>query len=604
MLPAMTESPIGIHAARSKRSLFATAIAISLAACAAKAPQETARASQAPHPLMAASEGVERILTLSHPGGSGHFGVDVLARPRLDEATGEMRNDWLFAMAAGPICYAALVDDEWNVRSEASWTVTGKSVPWSDVKLYRHVDAQGRARDFVYYCSRGTPLLEITEVTDFPQIRTTTMQIDPGLPVTVFGAHTLQVHAGRGVLVLNGVHVEAEPSPPPLTHAAAPALFYDIATDPLQPKLLSMFVGPDAGDQTLFDSQFLVLDGKDIWAPTIAQPLRGAQSYFAFYAFDDASKMDRASRIAFYAKPASGSFHNVVQLLPTPDGRQRLAAGFEAWAFGAKDGQPVSKCGILDFTDMWKGEMPTHKAWLFDDHNLLHATHNPAFRMTEHKSHTYDVVPLAHFTGGYYVYECDEDQGSVKRLAHVPVASERTGAGAGRRHPRMTVGEWLRCYNGAWDVVATPIGDLCSSTDREASFLIEPTWGFLRQFGTHIARNGDFPRIHLRTGVPTRGEPMRVAVTGVRSGDSVRLIVASRAREKPVTDPQFGASWIDDESRIFDLAAVADGETVEFTLAHTPACAQAFMVAFVEDPKGGKSIAKSPTTTVRIRPAK
>lgn len=553
---------------------------------------------------MAKSEGVERILTLSHPSGSGHFGVDVLARPRMDPATGEMRNDWLFAMAAGPICYAVLLDDEWNVRSEASWPVTGKSVPWSDVKLYRHVDAQGRTRDFVYYCSRGTPQLEITEVTDFPQVRTTTMQIDPGLPVNVFGAHTLQVHARRGVLVLNGVHVEADPMPAPLSTACAPALFYDIATDPLQPARLSMFVGPDAGDQTLFDSQFLELDGKDIWAPTIAQPLRGPQSYFAFYAFDDAKKMDRASRIAFYATPATGSFHNVVQLLPTPDGRQRLAAGFEAWAFAAKPGQPISKCGILDFTDLWKGEMPKHMAWLFDDHNLIHSTHNPAFRMAEHKSHTYDVVPIAHFTGGYYVYECDEDQGSVKRLAHVPVAVENTGAGAGRRHPRMSVGEWLRCYNGAWDVVATPIGDLCSSTDREASFLIEPTWGFVRQFGTHIARDGDHPRIHLRTGVPTRGEPMRVAVTGVRSGDSVRLVVASRARETANADPQLGASWIDDDARLFDLAAVANGDSVEFSLPNTPACSQLFLVAFVEDPRGGKCVAKSPTATVHIRTAK
>ncbi|MEY4830956.1 MAG: hypothetical protein RLZZ562_2752 [Planctomycetota bacterium] len=604
MLPPMNGSRLAAH---SSLALLGSASLLWISVClgcAAQRPDATQQEPVVQHPLMAASQGVERILTLKHQDGSGNFGVDVLRRPRLDEATGEMRDDWLFAMAAGPICYSVLVDDAWNVLAEASWPVTGKSVPWSDVKLWRHRDAAGKERDFVYYCSRGTPLLEITEVTDFPVVHTTTMPIDPGLPVTVFGAHTLQIHAERGVLVLNGVHVEAEPSPPPLTHAAAPALFYDLTKDPLKPERLSMFVGPDAGDQTLFDSQFLKLDGKDIWAPTIAQPLRGAQSYFAFYEFEDAAKMDRASRITFYAAPATGSFHNVVQLLPTPDGRQRLAAGFEAWAFASKPGQAISKCGILDFTDMWKGEMPKHKAWLFDDHNLTHSTHNPAFRMAEHKSHTYDAIPIAHFTGGYYVYECDEDQSSVKRLAHVPVASERTGEGPGKRHPRMAIGEWLRCYNGAWDVVATPIGDLCSSTDREASYLIEPTWGFIRQFGTHIARDGITPRIHLRTGVPTRGEPMRIAVTGVKPGDSVRLLVAAKSNDKPRIDAELGAVWIDEESRVADLAATANGDSIEFELAHTPACAQVWMVAVVENKNGGRALAKSPTATVRIRAAK
>ncbi len=587
----------------SSRSLGLALSCMSLAACSSQAPQPKQEARPA-HPLMARSEGVERILTLTTKDCDGHFGVDVIRRPRRDDSTGEMRDDWLFATAAGPVCYAALLDDEWNIRAETTWTVTGQSVPWSDVKLFRWRDANGKDRDFVYYCSRGTPLLEITEVTDFPTVRTTTMQIDPGLPVKVFGAHTLQVHAERGVLVLNGVHVEAEPMPAPLTHAAAPALFYDIATDPMAPQRLSMFVGPDAGDQTLFDSQFLTLDGKDIWAPTIAQPLRGPQSYFAFYAFEDARKMDRVNRITLYAKPATGSFHNVVQLLPTPDGRQRLAAGFEAWAFAAKPGQPISKCGILDYTNLQKGEMPGHVAWLFDDHNLAHATHNPAFRMVEHKSHTYDVVPLAHFTGGYYVYECDEDQSSVKRLAHVPVANGLPGEGAGKRHPRMSIGEWLRCYNGAWDVVATPIGDLCSSTDLEASYLIEPTLGFVRQFGTHIARDGVVPRIHLITGVPTHGESMRIAVTGVKNGDTVRLLMASRSVSAPTTHAEIGALWIDDDARVADLVASSSGDTIEFTLDRAPPCSQAWMVAFVENPTGGRTLAKSPTATVRIRAAK
>jgi hypothetical protein len=114
--------------------------------CAAQRPDATQQEPVVQHPLMAASQGVERILTLKHQDGSGNFGVDVLRRPRLDEATGEMRDDWLFAMAAGPICYSVLVDDAWNVLAEASWPVTGKSVPWSDVKLWRHRDAAGKER--------------------------------------------------------------------------------------------------------------------------------------------------------------------------------------------------------------------------------------------------------------------------------------------------------------------------------------------------------------------------------------------------------------------------------------------------------------------------
>lgn len=553
-----------------------------------------------PHPLMAKSEGVERILELAHPDCAGHFGVDVLRRPRFDEALGEWRDDWLFAIAGGPSCLCVLVDDAWNVRATATWKVTGLSVPWSDVKLYRHRDAEGHTRDFVYYCSRGTPLLEITEVTDFPQVRTVTMQIDPGVPVKVHGAHTLQVHEARGVLVLNGVHVEADPMPSPLTPAAAPALFYDISRDPLYPERVSMYVGPDPGDQTLFDSQFLEIGGMSIWAPTIAQPLRGPQSYFAFYEFADAARMATQPRLSFYAKPSTGTFHNVVQLLPTPDGRTRLAAGFEAWAYAAsKPEEIISKCGILDATELPKGEMPKHIAWLVDDHNRRHATHNPGFRMAEHKSHTWDTIPLAHFTGGYYVYACGDDQSSVQRLAHVPVADQQPGEGGGRRNPRMYL-EWLKVYNGAWDVVVTPIGDLCSSTDREASFLIEPTHGFVRQFGTHVARDGVVPRIWLRTGVPQVGAPMRVAVSGTKKGDRVRLRATERALRRPAQDAALGAVFCDLDAVVFDGVVEAKGDDTEFAFA-TPNADQLWFVASIEGPTGTRCAAKTPTATVRVR---
>lgn len=556
-----------------------------------------------PHELLASSEGVERILELAHPDCAGHFGVDALRRPRFDEELGEWRDDWLFAVAGGPACLCVLVDDAWNVRATAAWKVTGLSVPWSDVKMHRHTDASGKARDFVYYCSRGTPVLEITEVTDFPTVRTVTMPIDPGVPVKVHGAHTLQILADRGVLVLNGVHVEADPMPSPLTPSAAPALFYDIAEDPMQPKRVSMFVGPDSGDQTLFDSQFLEIGGTSIWAPTIAQPLRGAQSYFSFYEFVDAARMPTQPRLAYYAGPGTGSFHNVVPLLPTPDGRSRLAAGFEAWAYAAsKPDQIVSKCGILDATALPKGESPKHVAWLVDDHNRRHATHNPGYRMAEHKSHTWDTIPLAHFTGGYYVYECGDDQASVRRLAHVPLADQQPGEGGGRRNPRMYL-EWLKVYNGAWDVVVTPIGDLCSSTDREASYLIEPTFGFVRQYGTHKARDGVVPRIWLRTGVPEAGGAMRVAVSGTKAGDVVRLRATNRARAKPTTDGELGAAFCDLGAIVFDATTTATGDGVEFALT-TPDAARLWFVASIAAPNGGPCAAKSPTATVRVRAAK
>ncbi len=581
-------------------------LALLLQGCAtgvADAPQAPAPAIPQ-HPLVAESIGVERILSLAHPSCAGHFGVDVLRRPRLDEQLGETRDDWLFAIAGGPACMAALVDDQWNVKATVAWPTTGQSVPWSDVKLYRHIDAKGQARDFVYYCSRGTPLLEITEVTNFPEIKTVTMPIDPGVPVKVHGAHTLQIHQERGVLVLNGVHVEAEPMPAPLTPAAAPALFYDLTKDPLQPQRVSMYVGPDAGDQTLFDSQFLTLDGKDVWAPTIAQPLRNAQSYFAFYEFVSAEKMTTQPRLAYYAGPATGSFHNVVQLLPTPDGKQRLAAGFEAWAYAAtKPEQIISKCGILDFTALMSAEMPELVAWLVDDNNRKHATHNPAFRMAEHKSHTYDTIPLAHFTGGYRIYQCRDDQASVSQIAFVPLATQFPGEGGGRKNPRMNIGEWLKVYNGAWDVVATPIGDLCSSTDREASFLIEPTWGFVRQFGTYIARDSVPPRLWVVTGVPEAGQPMRIGMSGVKPGDHVRLLVATRAHDVAVKDSLLGAMWCDRTATVAELEGTATSTTHEFTLGQAPKAAQLWMVASVDREDGSGIVAKSPTTTVRVRDA-
>ena len=97
---------------------------------------------------------------------------------------------------------------------------------------------------------------------------------------------------------------------------------------------------------------------------------------------------------------------------------------------------------------------------------------------------------------------------------------------------------------------------------------------------------------------------MRVAVTGVKPGDSVRLLVAAKSNDKPRIDANLGAVWIDEDSRVADLAAMANGDSIEFELAHTPACAQVWMVAFVENKSGGRAVAKSPTATVRIRAAK
>jgi hypothetical protein len=97
---------------------------------------------------------------------------------------------------------------------------------------------------------------------------------------------------------------------------------------------------------------------------------------------------------------------------------------------------------------------------------------------------------------------------------------------------------------------------------------------------------------------------MRIAVTGVKPGDSVRLLVAAKSNDKPRIDAELGAVWIDEDSRVADLAATANGDSIEFELAHTPACAQVWMVAVVENKNGGRALAKSPTATVRIRAAK
>ncbi len=583
--------------------------------CACKAPsavsQEPEPSPPAAHPLVARAVGVERILSLSHPSCVGHFGVDVVRMPRRDAGLDEVRDDWLFCMAGSHGVYAALLDDEWRLRADAFWEKQGLSLPWSDIKAVRLRRPDGSERAYVYSVSRGAPVIEIADVTDFPAVTTARLPIDIGLPVKIHGAHTLQIHQERGILVLNGIHVEADPMPEPLSYAAAPAQFYDIAADPMQPRPLALFVGPDAGDQVLFDSQFLRVEGEDLWAPTIAQPLKNSQSYFAFYEFDDPARMATARRRALYAGPSSGSFHNVVQLLPTPDGKPRLAAGFEAWAYGARSGQILSKAAVLDAGALLAGEgddethAPRHVAWLVDDHNRRHSVHNPASRMLEHKSHTYDSVPLAHFTGGYYVFECKDGQDSVRMQAHAPTAGLEPGEGLGPEHPRMNVPSWLRTYDGAWDVVTCPIGDLVSSTEQGESFLIEPSFGFVRQFGTYWpTANGAPPRIHVATGTPERGQRIRFVVSGVPEGCAVRFCATTRLLPTPQPQDGLGMVQLDLATRLSSQDGLATNGEAAFEITAPSEAAAIFAQAYVLDLTTAKASSKSPTAAVRLRPAR
>lgn len=552
-------------------------------------------------PLMATSTGVERILRFSHPSCGSHSGVDALRLPRLDTRANEMRDDWLFVASGATGVYGALVDDDWQVRAERYWPVAGLGVVWSDVCATRIADVHGRERAYVYFSSRGTNQIEISDVTDFPNVVTVSWPIDIGLPVTVRGVHTMRIDAQRGVMVLNAVDVVANPLPAPLTPGCSPAVFFDVKTDPMRPRLLSVYVGPDAGDQTLFDSHFLEVDGQPIWAATIQQPQRGNQSYFAFYDGSDPAHMDTAQRLAIYAGPATGTFHNVVSLPPAPDGTPRLAAGFEAFAFQAPNGTLISKAAVLDASDLATGRMPTLVGWLADANNQRHAVHNPASRLLELGAHTYDTVPLAHFTGGYFVYRCSDDQNSVRMLAHVPVSATTPAATNGHFHANMTVATWPAVYNGAWDVVGSPIGDFVSSTDQEASYLIEPTHGLVRQYGTFRARaDGVVPRIRVLTGVPEVGAPLELEVTGLEAGGTATLLVGKRIVRLPPRSGDLGPLYVDRATIVDEQEVAVTGTSARFTIPSVPALQQLVFVAYE---RTATSVLKAPAAVVHVLPA-
>ncbi|MGE3172323.1 MAG: hypothetical protein AB7O97_06825 [Planctomycetota bacterium] len=588
----------------------ATLLAAVLLGCAGPAPAPQPTQPDAPaaptvpqDPLLAESVGIARLRAFTHPDTAGHFGVDVVRMPYRDPAYDEWRDRWLFASATGAGIYLALVADDWSLVADTFVPVAGLGVPWTDLRAGRIVQPDGTERAMVYYVSRGTDRLEILDVTAFPELQSHSMPLELDLPVKVRGAHTLQLHEQRGVLVLNGIDVTGQASPPPLTYGAAPAQFYDVGSDPMQPRRLSMFLGPEDGDQVLFDSQFLTIDGRDVWAPTIAQPQRGGVSYFAFYDFADAAHMDTAKRLTGYGGPGSGTMHNVVQLPPTPDGRPRLAAGFEAWAFAAGPDQIVSKAGVLDATGLLDGTPPRLCAFLIDGHNRRHAVHNPASRLLEWRAHTWDTVPLAHFTGGYFVYRCGDDQDSVAMLAHAPLSQTEPGMTAGRHHPRMGVPTWLACYNGAWDAVASPIGDWVSSTDRECSYLIEPSWGFVRQFGTYMPRaDGEVPRIRVTSGVPTVGQPVQLEVTGLQPGGRVTLLVSTAARSSPVAIDGAGAIWCDLDAVLEEhRTEVATDGIARFALL-APDRPQLVLTAYQRT--GDGDAVKAPAVALRLHPGR
>ncbi|MGE3173532.1 MAG: hypothetical protein AB7O97_12990 [Planctomycetota bacterium] len=555
-----------------------------------------------PDPLPQGAVGVERVRAFAHPSCAAHAGVDAVRMPRPDPDTGDLRDDWLLVTAGSTGVYGALVDDAWTLRDEAFWPVPGQSLPWSDVRAARLRDPAGRERAYVYHVSQGSGDLQITDVTDFPLRTTVRWPIDLGLPVAVHGAHTLQIDAARGVLVLNGVRATGSPLPPPLTEGCAPAAFFDVATDPMHPRLLSLFVGPDDGDQVLFDSQFLEVDGQPLWAATIQQPQRGNASYFAFYDASDPTAMATAARVGVYLGPASGAMHNVVALPPRPDGAPRLCAGFEAFAFGAGAGDVVGKAGVLDARDLLAGAAPQLVGWLVDDSNRLHAVHNPAARVRESAAHTFDAVPLAHFTAGYCLFRCDQDQGSVELLARVPLSDVTPSADAGRFHPTMNVPTWPAVYNGAWDAVATPIGDFVSSTDREASYLIEPTFGFVRRFGSYVpGPDGAVLRVVLRGPVPTVGDALQLEVQGAAPGVPVHLLVGTAVASPPVVRGAAGAIHVDPAGIVLELEQAPAGTAVAFALPPVPGARQLVLTAWQPGAGRGGAARRSPAGLVRLR---
>ncbi len=554
----------------------------------------------APPAAFPGAVGVERVLEFSHPSAAAHVGVDAIRLPHFDAAVGELRDDELLISAAGTGIHATRVDDRWNKLAEAYWPVPGQSVPWSDVKIARLRDPFGREGVFVYHVSRGSDQLQITDVTDFPTVTTVHVPIDIGLPIAVRGAHTLQVHEGRAVLVLNGVDLGAgtDPMPAPLTPGCAPAAFYDLG-EPMAPRLLSLFVGSEPGTQILFDSQFLRIDGSDVWAPTIDLPTLGVSS-FEFYEFTDPADMQHARKLGDYRGATSGQAHNVVQL-PDREGSPLLAAGFEAWAFTSTPGQVIAKAAVIDVRDLTRGTAPQFVAWLVSDENLRDAVHNPCSRLAEVGTHTWDTVPLAHFTGGYYLYEYGAS--TARPIAHVPVSRVAPSGRFGVRHETMSAPVWMAAYNGAWDMVATQIGDFVSCTDREASYLIEPTYGFARQFGSYLAQaDGTVPRVQLAGPVPEAGRELRVRCTGLQAGGRVALTIATRLAAAPILDPNAGALWFDPASVITVLTADANGDTLEFVVPNPAGSGGQLVLTAVEHGASTPSGAlKSPAAVFRVR---
>ena len=571
-------------------------------ACSGGSAEQTL-AVEIADPLMALSRGVERVQRFGHPSCGSHSGVDAVRMPRFDASVGEYRDDYLYVSSGATGVLASLVDDEWSVRSQRYWPVTGASVVWSDVIATRIVDNGGRERAYVYFASRGTNQLEITDVTDFPTLTTVRWPIQIGLPVTVRGVHTMRLDAERGILVLNGVDVFANPLPAPLTPGCSPAVFFDVKNDPLRPRLLSVFVGPDAGDQTLFDSQFLDIDGHPVWATTIQQPQRGNVSYFAFYDASAPTRMATARRLAVYGGPATGSMHNVVQLQNSPDGHPRLAAGFEAYAFGAAPNQVISKAAVLDATGLWQGRNPELVGWLTDAGNRLHAVHNVGSRMLECRSHTWDSVPLEHFTGGYFTYQCQKDQSTVRMLAHVPLSATPPAGSNGYFHANMTVPTWPAVYNGGWDVVTTPFGDYVSSTDLQASFLIEPTYGFVRQFGSYRpGSDGVVARISVLSELPEVGQELRLRVTGLESGSSAHIVFGTKVAK---TLPLFGGGphlAIDRLSILQERKVDVVSDSCEVTLASIPAVQQLVIQCYMTRRGSTNVVLKTPAILLRPRP--
>jgi hypothetical protein len=372
----------------------------------------------------------------------------------------------------------------------------------------------------------------------------------------------------------------------------------------MNPQLLSLFTGEGPGQQVMFDTQFMRIGGRDIWAATMHEPLTTGASWFAFYDFTDAEAMGRPTRLAAYGTPSSGTCHNLVQLPPAPDGSPRLAASFEAWAFSAQPHEIVSKVAILDATDLHTGRNPTFVSWLYGPENHRHAAHTPCSRLFETRAHTWDTVPVAHFTGGYFCYQFGQAQEDVNLLAQVPVSDTNPSAAAGRYHTRMDVQTWLACYNGAWDAVATHIGDLVSSTDRETSYLIEPTWGFTRQFGTHIAADdGTVPRIQVISGVPEAGRELRLRVTGLRVGGHVTLEIASKVASRPLVQPVIGAVFHDPTALIATLQAHVIGPSIDFTIPSLPDVDQLVMTAWEINAGQPGAVLKTPAARCRVRPA-